>query len=789
MKKKIIIVSIIIIAVILVAGIYLSTNIAINKRNVLKNVEGEYSSIKITDFDTAKQSIDTENIKNHLHITSIENELQKDKSSTIGDVLNTYKFKQIYNGIEVYQKGIIVYTDKDGNAKGIIEDLQDIKDLDITPKKTIEDIDKIITKEYGQEEIKEKKLIIYPNKNTNTLAYEYVVGEFDEVVIIDANSGKIISNGLQIYQIEEKDLQPFLKNGVYELTDENRSLVLAKTSEPNLKTGRTKYENYVIEQDATLELEDEKALEGIITLQKCYDYYKDKFSYYSLNGNYNDQVELTIIPNVKSYDLGKDSKNNNFEDNACFIVPQHILLGSNHLYNSNVEVLGHEYTHGVFAYRLGITGNDKYSFETKALNEAYADIMGMCIEAYYNNTNTIDGIISSVDTRNIKDSNLKYSYLKLNSFTQFKDEHKYSTIISKAAYLMSENMSLEQFEKLWFNSMELLPKNATFADCEYAVIRVAEMMDLGEETINAIKNAFLSVGMPEYEEILGITLDVTDVLDNFPGMNKENDIYMDVLNGEKEFIDEYDIVMKIDDYLSSLGMENQSIEYTILDMDQDEDKEMVVLFGGEYYLIFNYEEENDTVYAFQDVLRGILGLKTNGLYVGSGGAATSGLMRSTFQRNERIQETLAERDFNVFKIGDKAVSEAEYNQYMESEYQSKEDVKWTTFQAGDKLDGNVYIYIYPDLGMEVDGSKEILYFEKGTVTLREQYLGTKKTGTYSIQDGNVIVTYAKETLWNQGLNQDETKDISEQVIYKIDSNNVVTTEGNIEKTYMKNNGR
>ena len=126
---------------------------------------------------------------------------------------------------------------------------------------------------------------------------------------------------------------------------------------------------------------------------------------------------------------------------------------------------------------------------------------------------------------------------------------------------------------------------------------------------------------------------------------------------------------------------------------------------------------------------------------------------------------------------------------MESEYQSKEDVKWTTFQAGDELDGNVYIYIYPNLGMEVDGSKEILYFEKGIVTLREQYLGTKKTGTYSIQDGNVVVTYTKEILWNQGLNQDETKDISEQVIYKIDSNNVVTTEGNIEKIYMKNNGR
>ena len=102
-------------------------------------------------------------------------------------------------------------------------------------------------------------------------------------------------------------------------------MVLAKTSEPNLKTGRTKYENYVIEQGTTLELEDEKALEGIITLQKCYDYYKDKFSYYSLNGNYNDQVELTIISNVKSYDFGKGSKNNNFEDNACFIVPQHIL--------------------------------------------------------------------------------------------------------------------------------------------------------------------------------------------------------------------------------------------------------------------------------------------------------------------------------------------------------------------------------------------------------------------------------------------------------------------------------
>ena len=371
-------------------------------------------------------------------------------------------------------------------------------------------------------------------------------------------------------------------------------------------------------------------------------------------------------------------------------MPQHILLGSNNLYNSNVEVLGHEYTHGVFAHRLGITGNDKYTFETGALNEAYADIMGMCIEAYYNHTNTIDGIISSVDTRNIKDSNLKYSYLKLNSFTQFKDEHKYSTILSKAAYLMSENLPLEQFEKLWFNSMELLPKNATFIDCEYAVIRVAEMMDLEEEIINDIKNAFESVGMPEYEEISKniskheITLDATDVLDGFPGINDENDIYMDILNGKREFIDEYDIVMKIDDYLSFLGIENQSIEFTILDMDQDEDKEMVVLFGGEFYLIFNYEKENDTVYAFEDVLRGILGLKTNGLYVGSGGAATSGLMQSTFHKNERTQEILAERDFNVFKIGEKTVREEEYNQYMESEYYAKEDVKWTVFQTGDE---------------------------------------------------------------------------------------------------------
>lgn len=438
------------------------------------NIAGKYTDINIIDTESAKKSIDE--VKDRIGINSVDEELQSTVSNTNGEHINTYKFQQLYKGIEVHSGELIVYTDKQGKSEGIINKYNKIpSDFNVNPVNTDEELQEIVLNIVNKEnaQIKNSKLIIYYLGNQEyILAHEYTVeaNQEESKIIVADESKKIIDNTVDISTIN--------------------TITLTK-------------------EDLDLKL----GYDTLTTVQKVYDYYKEKFDLNSVKGN--EECWLNIVTGATI------SGNSNYSNNAFWDLNNMIVYGADNLYNYDIETTAHEYLHGVMQYKLG-TKNEK-DYQRQILEEAYGDILGMCAESHYSNTSNIDGVMNIIN-RNIKDANLVYSDLP-KSYKEFqkskkadKDEHYYSVIISKVAYIMSQKLTLEELEKLWFNSIDLLTeREATFNDCYYAVVRTSQLLGFSEEKQNAIKEAFENVGFGKieiYDDSIESTENTEEILED-----------------------------------------------------------------------------------------------------------------------------------------------------------------------------------------------------------------------------------------------------------------------------------
>lgn len=467
----------------------------LNKQKMIEvnNIQGKYSEVKIIDAQSAMTSL--EDVKEELGIASVTEELVEDSSST-NDVLNTYRLKQIYQGLEVYNSGVLVYADKEGNAKGVINKYYSISDFDITPKHTADELQAkaIEALEYEDTQPLNSQLIIFPlETGTITLAYKYEIniGIATATVIISDETSEVLDKQVPIYFVVSDDLHEFYNGSQYIMQDNERNIQIYLANNTEMSKFVTKkftlYSWDTLEE--ALSEENSPVIQAMNTAQKCYDYYKNQFNYLSFNQT--GDMELKIV-------LGMQTSNRMYRaDNACYANQQFIVLGNENLFNDQIEVFGHEYTHGIFDHLVNISDNN---VEGQALNEAYADIMGMCLEAHYENKERIDGVLCEEipnQTRNIKESSNRYLENK-SDYGLTKSEHQDSTIISRAAYLMSEYLTREEFEDVWFTSISLLFNNPDFYDCRYAVVEAAKGLNLSEEKIERINEAFNKVGITKY---------------------------------------------------------------------------------------------------------------------------------------------------------------------------------------------------------------------------------------------------------------------------------------------------
>lgn len=302
---------------------------------------------------------------------------------------------------------------------------------------------------------------------------------------------------------------------------------------------------------------------------------------------------------------------------------------------------------------------------------------------------------------------------------------------------------------------------------------------------------------------------------NVPEESKEDEeLYFKVLNNEVKFVNEDNKELFFKEYMQVYkeSTENPKIKYTVFDFDGDSKDEMIVrieVFSDGFYLILNNEDA--TVYGFEEVYRGLKDLKTDGTYMASGGASSNGVLRDEFEKNKRIQVTLAEMDMGKFQIDGKDVSEKEYQEYVD-EFNKKENVEFTNYidkyefeengLADESSDASTetpketsssenkttekvvsqtssfqegtYIMTVPSLvGTEAEGYDTTVVFKNGQVSFLESCWQVKKSGTYSVQGDILTIKYTSGNDVDSIEGDKGIISLNETEEYKIDGNRIV----------------
>ena len=223
----------------------------------------------------------------------------------------------------------------------------------------------------------------------------------------------------------------------------------------------------------------------------------------------------------------------------------YIRFFNGHHFEAALDVVGHEYTHGVINSIVGGLGDlsttlgmwvcgcknddckrkhNEYYREASSLNEAYADILGMLIESNYREYAkdnerrwTLGEDIANEDGAvglKLRDMSNPASidcphgmpypdhYSKLDSCNDCADgPHFNSNIFSHAVYkMMTDPRTDDIFDKDWawvfYESLRTLKVNDSFIDARVAVINAALLWGFYEtDEIKAVEEAFCDVGI------------------------------------------------------------------------------------------------------------------------------------------------------------------------------------------------------------------------------------------------------------------------------------------------------
>ncbi|MBQ3409177.1 MAG: hypothetical protein IJH12_08260 [Clostridia bacterium] len=296
---------------------------------------------------------------------------------------------------------------------------------------------------------------------------------------------------------------------------------------------------------------------------------------------------------------------------------------------------------------------------------------------------------------------------------------------------------------------------------------------------------------------------INQVVEESKNVNVD-DIYMSVLKDETKYISEENKEILFSEYMSRYEGIDSKVEYTLFDFDRDNENEMIIRissFDG-FYLILNYED--GTVYGFEDVFRGMTTIKEDGTHIATGGAEAYGIIRSTFEKNKKIDEVVAEDDMGTYKVNGKAVSEEEFRETWEKECTSKKDVEFNVYvekyeakssskpstttetkEQKSSFTEGTYKMTKPSLvGTEAEGYDTTITFSNGNANYLESYWEAKKSGTYTVSGDTLTINY---TLGNE-VNSIEgdlgTKTINETEIYKINGTKL-TIESTTADSYTK----
>lgn len=378
-----------------------------------------FTERKITNPATARDAIN--DVADNLGIVSVEDELgTADCNTVFGDTY--YSFQQMYQGIPVYGRKVIVSSNANSDAALLSSGFYPIKNLSIEPKITKDDVKKIVAGLYSDNAVVcVGNLVIFSLSDTEpALTWRVSVKENGsmETVFVSADDGKIVeifSNDLEeseaddscftnvlFYDAEnqkvesaelkivfdDKTVVEYAEDGKFVSSDNhqyttngywNDITLIDKNGEIYKKNGKGEFSIYT-DTDSTMPALTDASLEkdnisqpAFINILGVLNFYRDVLKYDAFGDS---NRALALVINDQN-DYAAKNAWSAWGESKIFTL---IYVGSKR--PPTIDVLGHEYTHAVERSISHLEGKG----ETGALMEAYGDIMGEIITDWYNNS-------------------------------------------------------------------------------------------------------------------------------------------------------------------------------------------------------------------------------------------------------------------------------------------------------------------------------------------------------------------------------------------------------------------
>ncbi len=485
---------------------------------------GTYSDVIVTDFDSAIESL--KDVENIMEFQNVEEEYVGISTFTFEDTTQ-YRLQQMYDGYVVYGQQLVITTDETGKVTSLSGDYVMIDALldpavNITAEKAID-----IAAEYCEFENSDVSLVVYTLDGYNEMAY--VLANIAYTVVVSANDGTVILDYAQI---------------ITDLPSGNGTMTSAEGRNEDGDTFNTIYYDYSdpTKQDTYVFYDKVRDILyhdfNNIVSNDFYRYYNtDALTNYDNVWNSNAQKAIVLSKNLSNtYDFyldilglmsydgeggrifayvndGFSYGTNAFNCGPCTIDGEAVTLlsfGGVANYQNDIDVVGHEFTHAV---QGALVKELQYSGQTGSLMEAYSDVMGELVEAYYTTDKRADWLHGE---RNMIDpSSNASSYIKdwkgtaylypsqvygVGYYTGSEDNggvHHNSTIISHAVYKMYENgiNNIAELTELLYRAWGYLTPTATFHDYRISMVAAAKSMNFSNEEIDFINDAFDDAGI------------------------------------------------------------------------------------------------------------------------------------------------------------------------------------------------------------------------------------------------------------------------------------------------------
>lgn len=471
-------------------------------------IEGDFTDTLVTDATAAWQAL--EMVKDDLGVEGVE--FAKEVEETRNGALRIFGFSQVVDGVPVYGGKLAVYADDDGNAEGVIGSLKSVKKQ--SEKSSVEAAEVVALQSLRGDGISNAKIVeakqyYYPYGEEAVLGYRIVAqaGARQVIMVVkDADESIIEKREVEPieWEVKSEDIAPFKTNSPlsYVLEDAERKIVGAHFIDEVDYDDEVYYWGSVAEANR---MRVDQMLDYFTKVQEIYDFYNDEYGYKGLDGK---GSEMKLIMNIHMAPDGSD-----YSEAVAYIpTPNYIVVGEKAMPNGQVGMVAHEYTHGVFHARAEEQAAEDGA-RVLSVNEGYADVMGLVAQTYIENCARKgvsyadckahpDGVLKGSPDKDIAGSTMSYEeYAEDFSPTKLikvpKDAHKYAYILSRAAYLMGQNLSVKQLGDLWYRALDLYKySDGGMASMRHAVVTTARQM-LREEDYLKVKEAFDGVGLKQ----------------------------------------------------------------------------------------------------------------------------------------------------------------------------------------------------------------------------------------------------------------------------------------------------